>query len=122
MNDQFSPDGIYLVRISLLEMAMSHWVFEPAIYRVSDNVQLFNMGKQVWSSDSIEWTSNSIVVLKTRQYPGLIFCDLTLDMALGMGKAIRGKIKNRDWKTGNPMSELPAEFTGTLAEIKEWLS
>lgn len=121
MKSSISPDGTYQIDFGMYEMAMSHWTHPPTIYRSRDHVQLFDMGSTLWSASSVEWLSDSVVVLHTRLYPGRVYCDLTLDLNSRVGKAVRGSYAYLTRKAGDPIIQAPIAFEGTLGAIRQWL-
>lgn len=122
MENRFSPDSTYRIECSEHQMAMSHSTFTPVVYRNRDRAQLFDMGSDLWSLQSIEWLSDSTVVLKTWMYPGRMFCDLTLDLLAKTGQATRGSFAYFHWQPGEPLIQAPITFEGSLAEIQQWVS
>lgn len=87
-DDIFSPNGQYKVRFDSYEVRMSHWIDQPSLIRVQDNVCLFALNKDDWSAWEVRWLDNSTVLLVIRKYPGLIDCTIELNVVTNEGQAV----------------------------------
>lgn len=105
MGEFFSPDHQYMISICSTEIRMSHWIDQPYLVRVSDNKTLFEL-EHLWSGSGINWVNDSTVTMYLRLYPGLLACDLTLDVALNQGQ----------------VSGEAGSFTGTIPEVETWIN
>ncbi|MFD2932780.1 hypothetical protein [Spirosoma flavum] len=105
MEDIFSPDRRYKVSFGSYEVRMSHWIDQPYLIRVSDNVSLFNLNADVWSASNVRWLDDSTVELYMRKYPGLVACTLTLNALTNHASAVNQT----------------ASFAGAFSELKIWL-
>lgn len=115
MDAIISPLKTYVVRFSTYEVRMSHWINEPGIYSLPDNTLVFEM-PSTWSADEVHWLDDSTVELKTRLYPGRVYCDLKLDLLAGTGTASRGS-----YSFSKAPAAPPQQFEGTLRQIINWL-
>jgi hypothetical protein len=70
MRDSTSPTGRYLITLSAWEARMSLWIETPLLSDQSSGEQLLGFRDSHWSLDSAEWSSDSVVELKMRKYPG----------------------------------------------------
>ncbi|WP_020598081.1 hypothetical protein [Spirosoma panaciterrae] len=105
MNEFFSPDQRYKVSLASNEIRMSHWIDQPYLIRVSDNVTLFSLDS-LWSGDDVKWINPSTVTMHLRLYPGLLSCEVTLDAETNQG-----------WVKGQP-----GAMIGTLPEVRQWIN
>lgn len=119
MDGILSPQGHYQVQYGMNEVAMSHWIYAPYIYRSVDNALMFDLDFDGWSCDSAVWLSDSTVLLKTRRYPGRTYCNLTLELTTKTGEALLGSIVFPSKKILPPQP--PVSFFGSFSEIKNWL-
>ena len=85
--DIFSPTGEYKVSFSSYEVSMSHWIDQPYLIRVSDNVCLFDINQGDWSAWEVRWLDTSTVALVMRKYPGLLDCTVTLNVSTNQADA-----------------------------------
>ena len=69
---------------------MSHWIDQPFLIRVSDNVCLFDLDSEVWSACTVRWLDDSVVELSVRKYPGLIDCTVELNLSTNQAFATSG--------------------------------
>ncbi|MVM41854.1 hypothetical protein GO730_36225 [Spirosoma sp. HMF3257] len=105
MDEFFSPDQQYKLSISSYDIRMSHWIDQPSLIRVSDNVTLFDL-EHLWSASDIKWLNPSTVTMYLRLYPGLLACEVTLNPASNQGQV-----------TGQA-----GTFEGTLTDVQEWIN
>lgn len=104
-DESLSPEGTYAIRFDVFEVRMSHWVEVPGIFRVADDLLLFDLRGDVWSAGPVTWLSDSVVQLTVRRYPGWVSCELVLDLQAGKGEAICG----------------PDRFEGALPALENWV-
>lgn len=104
-DDIFSPNRQYKIRFDSYEMRMSHWIDQPALIRVYDNVCLFALDKDDWSAWEVRWSDDSTVALTMRKYPGLIGCTIKLNVSTNEGQAISHT----------------ASLAGSFSAVKEWV-
>lgn len=109
MEESYSPNGTYQIVFDVYELRMSHWVYNPSIYRTNDQVLLFDLREDMWSADVVNWLTDSTVRIEARRYPGDMSCQLTLDLEAGTGKATRSTQQGT------------AHFDGTLPDVKNWI-
>ncbi|GAB4025474.1 hypothetical protein [Spirosoma gilvum] len=105
MEEVFSPDQRYKVSFASNEIRMSHWIDQPYLIRVSDDVTLFKLD-YLWSGDDVKWLDSSTVTMHLRLYPGLLSCEVTLDIE-----------KNQGWVKGQA-----GAMMGTLEEVQRWIN
>ena len=86
----FSPDQSYKVSFSSYEVRMSHWIDQPSLIRVGDNVCLFALNKDGWSARTVRWLDHSTVELTMGKYPGLLACTVVLHASTYQAEAISG--------------------------------
>lgn len=103
--DIFSPNGQYKVSFSSYEIRMSHWIDQPFLIRVSDNVCLFTLNTDVWSAWKVNWLDESTVELFVRKYPGQIACTVMLNVSTNQAKA---------------MSQSDT-FSSTFPAVRDWI-
>ena len=104
--DIFSPDRRYKVSFSSYEVSMSHWIDQPYLIRVGDNVCLFRLNEDGWSAWVVRWLDDSTVALVMRKYPGLLACTVTLNASTNQAGAISGD----------------SSVAGTFRAVSEWVS
>ena len=88
--DIISPNGQFKVSFSSYEVSMSHWIDQPYLIRVSDNVCLFSLNEADWSAWVVRWLNDSAVELVMRKYPGLIACTVVLHGLTNQAEAVSG--------------------------------
>jgi hypothetical protein len=80
-----SPDGAYVWIVSASDAKMSHWIMGGALYRRAPRTKVFE-APYGWSFESQTWTSNAVIKLGGRRYPGrLPGVSLTIDVAAERG-------------------------------------
>ncbi|WP_232074065.1 hypothetical protein [Spirosoma aureum] len=87
LEELFSPQKTFKVAIGSYEVKMSHWVDQPYLIRVSDDVELFNLNGDPWSASDVTWLDDSTVEMHLRRYPGHIFCSVQLNALTDQGWA-----------------------------------
>ena len=87
--EQFSPDGRYLLRIAAIPMRMSHEVNSPSLIEVETQTVIFDPGN-MWDAGKIQWSEDSKTLqMGFRLYPdGNIYFDLVIDLAAGLATLI----------------------------------
>lgn len=65
-----SVDGRFQIRTDVWEARASLWVESPAIFSTEAEAPLLQFLSELWSLDRAEWSSNEIVELTMRKYPG----------------------------------------------------
>ena len=84
---------------------MSHWIDQPALIRVSDDVCLFTVNDGNWSAWTVRWLDDSTVELFMRKYPDQPACTLQLNVLTNQAKAV-GRSKS---------------ITDTFSRVQEWI-
>ncbi len=103
--DVVSPNGQYNVSFSSYEVSMSHWIDQPYLIRVADDVCLFMLNADSWSAWTVRWLDNSTVELFMRKYPGQLGCTIEL---------------NTDTQQAQAVSRT-ASVAGTFSAVKDWV-
>jgi len=86
-----SPDGAHVWIVDAHEAKMSHWIIAGTLRRASPEAELFAPPHD-WSFEARTWTSNDVLRLVGRRYPGgLPGVVVTLDV-----RAERGTIETQD--------------------------
>ena len=104
-DDIFSPNRHYKLSFDSYEIRMSHWIGQPSLIRVRDNVCLFSLNADGWSAYSVRWSDDSTVELTMRKYPGLLAC--TVELNIGTNEA------NAICRT--------ASVAGNFSAVKDWV-
>jgi hypothetical protein len=66
-----SPDRRYSVVLVATEMRMSHWIMSAVLWERASQRLLLQIGGELWSSEEITWSADSLVVtVGLRRYPG----------------------------------------------------
>lgn len=104
-DDVFSPNRQYKISFDSYEMRMSHWIDQPSLIRVYDNVCLFLLDKDDWSAWEVCWADDSTISLIMRKYPGLISCTIELNVDTNEGQAISRR----------------ASVAGSFSAVKDWI-
>ena len=84
---------------------MSHWINQPSLIRIQDNVCLFALNKDDWSAWEVRWLDDSTVLLVMRKYPGQIDCTIELNIDPQQAQAI----------------SRTASVAGTFSAVKDWV-
>lgn len=103
--DIVSPEGQYKVSFSSYEVRMSHWIDQPYLIRVSDNVRLFALDADGWSAWTVRWLDDSTVELLMRKYPGQVECTVELNAGTNQAQAV----------------SRTASVAGTFSAVKDWV-
>lgn len=88
--DILSPNHQYKVSFSSYEVRMSHWIDQPYLIRLSDNVCLFTLNADAWSAWAVRWIDDSTVELSVWKYPGQTECTVELNVLTNQAKAVSG--------------------------------
>ncbi|WP_020607332.1 hypothetical protein [Spirosoma spitsbergense] len=104
-NAVFSPNRQYKLRFDSYEMRMSHWIDQPSLIRVQDDVCLFALNQDDWSAWEVRWLSDSTILLVMRKYPGLIDCTIELNVGTNEGQAVSRR----------------ASVAGSFSAVKSWV-
>lgn len=104
-DDLFSPNQHFKIRFDSYELRMSHWIDQPSLIRVRDNVCLFALDKDDWSAWEVCWSDDSTVALVLRKYPGLLDCTLQLNVATGERQAASRR----------------ASIAGSFSAVRDWV-
>lgn len=65
-----SPTGRFEVRVNVWEARNSLWVESPEIFDLTENKSLLQFASNLWSLDSSDWKTSSVVCLVLRKFPG----------------------------------------------------
>ena len=84
---------------------MSHWIDQPYLFRVRDDVCLFDLTDDGWSAWTVRWLDDSTVELFMRKYPGQIECTLILNTSMNQAQAVSRN----------------ASVAGTFSAVKDWV-
>lgn len=105
-----SPDGRYYVARGAHEMRMSHWVFPAELWDARAERLLVAIGDWQWSTDYVEWDSDSSrVTVNIRRYPGDA-PSIVLDLHPGERLAVPHA----------PAETAPIPFDGLLAFLESF--
>lgn len=104
-DDIFSPNRQFKISFDSYEMRMSHWIDQPLLIRVRDNVCLFALNADGWSAWETNWLNDSTVTLVMRKYPGLIGCTVELNVCTNEASAFTRT----------------ASVAGDFSAVKDWV-
>ena len=66
-----SPDGRFVILMTLEEMRMSHWIYHADLWTTDPVALQLSIGDDLWSADRVDWAGDSAsVTLVLRRYPG----------------------------------------------------
>lgn len=65
-----SPDGRYVIEVDMWEARLSHWIETPVLIDTRGRITLLRFEDSSWSLDLAEWTSDTVVRMHLRKYPG----------------------------------------------------
>ncbi len=94
-----SPDGTYEVRIREWEARNSLWVRSPELWSAVENRLLYKLKDVHWSAEVVTWSSNAVVRLECRKYPGNhrpAMLRVVVDCAAGTATLENGAVCNLD--------------------------
>ncbi|MBD2704242.1 hypothetical protein IC229_26600 [Spirosoma sp. BT702] len=103
--DIYSPNQSYKITLSSYEIKMSHWVAQPYLIRLSDDVTLFSLKGDPWSAFTVKWLDDVTVEMELARYPGRTSARLILQPAIDQATA----------------TTYTSSFSGTLSEVSRWI-
>ena len=65
-----SSTGRFIFRIFAWEARMSLWIESFTLVEAASGASVFGLSDAAWSLDNAEWTSDTVVKMRLRKYPG----------------------------------------------------